>query len=91
MEEDIKILVDLIFEIKKLGVDEEKAQAIENLINRVKELEENQIWSEATITGLKQDFIPKSKIREIRDKAEVMDYYTLGNVIDDLNKLLEDK
>jgi len=40
MEEDIKILVDLIFEIKKLGLDEEKAQAIENLINRVKELEE---------------------------------------------------
>jgi len=37
---------------------------VENLINRVKELEENQIWSEATITGLKQDFIPKSKIRE---------------------------
>ena len=33
----------------------------------------------------------KRKIKEIRDKAEVMDYYTLPEVIDDLNKLLEDK
>lgn len=35
--------------------------------------------------------IPKSKIKEIRDKAEVMDYYTLSNVIEDLNKLLGDE
>ena len=40
MEEDIKILADLIFEIKKLGVDEEKAQAIENLIKGYRKLEE---------------------------------------------------
>ena len=30
----------------------------------------------------------RKKIKEIRDKAEVMDYYTLPDVIDDLNKLL---
>ena len=30
----------------------------------------------------------KRTIKEIRDKAEVMDYYTLPDVIDDLNKLL---
>lgn len=35
------------------------------------------------------NYTPKSKIKEIRDKAEVMDYYTLPDVIDDLNKLLE--
>ena len=35
-------------------------------------------------------FIPKSKIKEIRDKAEVMDYYTLPDVIEDLNKLLKE-
>lgn len=35
--------------------------------------------------------ISKSKIKEIRDKAEVMDYYTLNDVIDDLNKLLGDE
>ena len=33
----------------------------------------------------------KRKIKEIRDKAEVMDYYTLPDVIDDLNKLLGDE
>ena len=37
-----------------------------------------------------KDYIPKSKIKEIRDKAEVMDYYTLPDVIEDLNKLLEE-
>lgn len=33
----------------------------------------------------------KSKIKEIRDKAECMDYYCLNDVIDDLNKLLGDE
>ena len=33
----------------------------------------------------------RKKIKEIRDKAEVMDYYTLPDVIDDLNKLLGDE
>ena len=41
--------------------------------------------------NLGEDYIPKSKIKEIRDKAEVMDYYTLPDVIDDLNKLLGDE
>ena len=31
----------------------------------------------------------KKRIREIRDKAEVMDYYTLNDVIDDLTKIIE--
>ena len=33
----------------------------------------------------------RKKIKEIRDKAEVMDYYTLPDVIDDLDKLLGDE
>lgn len=37
-----------------------------------------------------ENCIPKSKVKEIRDKAEVMDYYTLPDVIEDLNKLLEE-
>lgn len=32
----------------------------------------------------------KDTIKQIRDKAEVMDYYTLSDVIEDLNKLLGD-
>lgn len=33
----------------------------------------------------------EAKVKEIRDKAEVMDYYTLPDVIEDLNKLLGDE
>ena len=32
----------------------------------------------------------KNGIKEIRDKAEEMDYYTLNNVIEDLSKLIGD-
>ena len=35
------------------------------------------------------NYISKQEIKEIRDKAEVMDYYVLSDVIEDLNKLLE--
>ena len=35
------------------------------------------------------DSIPKQKVKEILDKAELMDYYTLPNVIEDLEKLLK--
>ena len=41
------------------------AQALENLIQEYKELKENQIWSEATIEGLKKDFVPAAKLKEI--------------------------
>ena len=37
-----------------------------------------------------KEYIQKKKVKEILDKAEVMDYYTLPDVIDDLTKLLED-
>lgn len=37
-----------------------------------------------------ENSIPKPKVKEILDKAEVMDYYTLPNVINDLQELLEE-
>lgn len=46
------------------------------------------------IAGVKfsfEDYIPKALIKEIRDKAEFEDYYTLPNVIDDLNEILGDE
>lgn len=84
---------------------EEKNVAIEALINRVKELEENRIWSEETISGLKQDFIPKSKIREKidyyiglyeigklhDDEASKHQMQAILSVIEDLQEILEDK
>ena len=80
-------------------------QALGNLIKRYKELEEEnnkfrngdiitpklEAKTRKTIFNDLKDYIPKSKIKKIRDKAEVMDYYVLSDVIDDLNKLLEDK
>lgn len=37
-----------------------------------------------------ENSIPKQKLKEILDKAEVMDYYTLPDVIKDLENLLEE-
>ena len=39
---------------------------------------------------INENYIPKQKVKEILDKAEVMDYYTLPNVIEDLEKLLKE-
>lgn len=62
MEEDIKILEGMLGFISILNI--EQRQALENLIKGYRELEEREIWSTATINGLKRDFIPKSKIKE---------------------------
>lgn len=40
---------------------------------------------------ISKEYIQKKKIKEILDKTEVMDYYTLPDVIRDLEKLLEAK
>lgn len=92
MEEDIKILVDLIFEIKKLGLDEEKAQAIENLINRVKELEEavdnfmqGKAYSTKQLENVNKNYIPKSKIREKIEELKIKKGYM---VIDEMNEII---
>lgn len=57
---------------------------------RIKELEE-ELYSANKIVEEYTDSIPKQKVKEILDKAEVMDYYTLSNVIEDLGKILEEK
>lgn len=65
--------------------------------NRIMELAELLDKQENEIKFLKGEleiqegcYISKDKIREIRDKAEVMDYYSLNDVIDDLSKLIGD-
>lgn len=37
---------------------------------------------------ISKEYVQKKKIKEILDKADVMDYYTLPDVIKDLEKLL---
>ena len=96
MEEDIKLLESLIEEYERVckeyqfynvpvHIDENDIQAIENLIKGYRELEDRYLKNRQRTIKL------ELKIKEIRDKAEVMDYYTLPDVIDDLNKLLGDE
>ena len=51
--------------IEEITATSKIAGIIENLIIENKELKENQIWSEATIEGLKKDFVPVAKLKEI--------------------------
>lgn len=93
-------LINLLRTFKREGIENfivVRRKKLENLIKGYRELEkELERIKSLDIYKLVEDYetgqlIPKSKIKEIRDKAEVMDYYVLGDVIDDLNKLLEDK
>lgn len=83
-------------------ITQKEVSAIKNILQereqdkaRIKELEEkNRMFAlEGSRVRLdlyiKGNYISKQKIKEILDKAEVMDYYTLPDVIDDLTKLLE--
>ena len=69
---------------------------IDDKDKRIKELEEENrmLALEGSRVRLdlyiKQNYIPKQKVKEILDKAEVMDYYTLPDVINDLQELLEE-
>lgn len=69
----------------------EKVKQLEKEIEDLNEIKQ-QICNEELITQdyVQDNFIAKCKIEEIRDKAEVMDYYSLNDVIDDLSKLIGD-
>ena len=63
---------------------------------KIKKLEEENkllLNSKVGIDLSYDDYIPKQKVEEILVKAEVMDYYSLPDVIEDLEKVLgvEDK
>lgn len=58
--------------------------------NQQKEIEEMKEEHIESLNARYNNFISKNQIREIRDKAEVMDYYSLNDVIDDLSKLIGD-
>ena len=64
---------------------EEAERYIRSLEKRIYNLEQIEKEHQKQNGELQEKFL---KIEEIRDKAEVMDYYTLPNVIEDLNKLL---
>ena len=100
MEEDIKIIEECKIMDDTIPHSEHSKRlrkALENLIKGYRELEGKiEKQKHSFIDGYfeggnNQHNIWVSKIKEIRDKAEVMDYYTLNNVIDDLTKLLGDE
>ena len=72
MEEDIKKIEQIIKRCDQCKFHEcinceicwNEVQAIKRVVNGYRELEENQLWSEATIKGLRESFIHKSVIRE---------------------------
>ena len=61
LKEHCRMMQDTIFQ--------KDVEAIETILAEYEKLEENQIWSEATIEGLKKDFIQKNKI-----KAKIREY-----------------
>ena len=94
MEEDIELLKEFVEAIGEEYEIVRERQALEKLIKGYRALGEDynhrcQLAIDRKIEL--ENSVPKSKIKEIRDKAEVMDYYTLPDVIDDLNKLLEEE
>lgn len=76
---------------KITGMDKSRVEAIEKVIEEKEKYK--YLYNKALDNTIKSDrelIRIKNKIKEIRDKAEVMDYYTLSDVIDDLNELLGD-
>lgn len=73
-------------------------EAIEHILSereqdkaRIKELERSYFHEKLAkeeVEELLECSISKQKVKEILDKAEVMDYYTLPDVINDLQELL---
>lgn len=70
---------------KSCIVDNKDLQGLLDLYN--KEKEKNKELCEKYCPQ-NENYISKDKIEEIRDKAEIMDYYFLEDVVKDLNKLL---
>lgn len=95
----LKIYYDDECLLDKEEVEENKSvnNAIDTLINFIEETQKELEQEKEKNTELRIQISAREtvvdelreKIEEIRDKAEVMDYYTLNDVIDDLTKLLE--
>lgn len=104
-EEAFNELIDNFEVVETLTIYGRKAikQNVKKLQKRIKELEEENkklkkhckevMKEKQELTTALLDSIPVQKVEEILDKAEVMDYYSLPDVIEDLEKVLgvEDK
>lgn len=81
-----------------LGVDFNDEKIILDYINtleeenaRLEDIEDKKVQIEYELVFNKGVESIKKHIKAIRDKAKIMDYYTLNNVIDDLTKLIGDE
>lgn len=81
-----------------LGVDFNDEKIILDYINtleeenaRLEDIEDKKVQIEYELVFNQGVESIKKHIKAIRDKAEIMDHYTLNNVIDDLTKLIGDE
>lgn len=74
--------------IKSLSTYKKLVQEKNKIISEYAEEIEN--WK-FTKKYVEDNYISKYEIKQIRDKAEVMDYYVLNDVIKDLSKLIGDE
>ena len=94
--EDLNDFADLLRPEQRYYTNLIKRVIEERLKDRekIKELEEENKKKQVLLVCAEEiieSSIPVQKVKEILDKAYVMDYYTLPNVIKDLEELLEDK
>lgn len=80
MPSEVEVLKRVLAERE---ADKKKIKELEEALLKVKD-------KNTTLFITCRNSIPKQKVKEILDKAEVMDYYTLPNVIEDLEKLLKE-
>ena len=92
--EDIENVRSFLFEFKdgtELRLVEK--ENYDKLVERIKELEAKleEANKQLDLDYVDKNYIPKQKVKEILDKAELMDYYTLPNVIEDLEKIVKER
>lgn len=91
----LKSLIEMTSFIKDFGEfgENNPFKILNNLIGKqqkeIEEYEKNRLWSEATINGLKNDFVTKQKIKDILDNKYIAFCEGYGEFPDNKTKLVK--